>query len=231
MLLLFDIDLTLTDTSGAGMESLLDAGRDLFGPGFHHDGVEFAGRLDPLIISDMLRVSGVADSPEHHRRLREAYERHLRRRLGVTGRARALPGVLDLLGVLRADPRPTLGLLTGNFEPTGCMKLRAAGIDPAWFRVAVWGDESPHTPPRRDHLVPVGMDRYCRLHGQGIDGRHVTVIGDTPHDVECAKTHGCRSLAVGTGRSTLAELRAAGADLAVKDLSDTAGVARWLLGE
>ena len=34
------------------------AGRDLFGSHFSIDGVEFAGRLDPLIIADLLTAEG-----------------------------------------------------------------------------------------------------------------------------------------------------------------------------
>jgi phosphoglycolate phosphatase len=54
------------------------------------------------------------------------------------------------------------------------------------------------------------------------------VIGDTPHDVQCALAHGCRCLGVATGRSSVRELLAAGASRAVEDLSDTQGVLTWL---
>jgi phosphoglycolate phosphatase-like HAD superfamily hydrolase len=57
----------------------------------------------------------------------------------------------------------------------------------------------------------------------------VVVIGDTPLDVDCAAAHGCRSLAVATGHHPIAELRMAGADLAVEDLSDTEALATWIL--
>jgi phosphoglycolate phosphatase-like HAD superfamily hydrolase len=56
----------------------------------------------------------------------------------------------------------------------------------------------------------------------------VVIIGDTPLDVDCAHHNGCRCLAVATGIHPPDELRAAGADLVVDDLSDVAGVLRWL---
>ncbi len=46
-------------------------------------------------------------------------------------------------------------------------------------------------------------------------------IADTVRDIEAAGVGGARSIAVGTGRNTVAELREAGADLVLADLSDT----------
>lgn len=230
MLILFDIDLTLTNTSGAGMKALVDAGRELFGPAFHAEGVDFAGRLDPLIIDDLLAVNEQEATPHNRARLRATYRGHLSRRLAAPGTAQALPGVLDLIRVLRARETQTLGLLTGNFEETGRMKLQAAGIDAGAFTLAAWGDYSPITPPRRDHLVPVAMERYFEQHGRRADPARVTVIGDTPHDVACARAHGCRSIGVATGRTSLDELKACGASLAVRDLTGTQMLVSWLEG-
>ncbi len=229
MLLLLDIDMTMISTGGCGMKAMTDTGRELFGPAFSTDGISFAGRLDPLIISDMLLKHGIEDAPQHHSRFRSVYKGHLERRLAMPNIGRSLPGVQDLLAALSRRQDITLGVLTGNFEETGSMKLRACGIDPALFAVSVWGDESPHHPPKREHLVPVAITRAERRRGSSLHPKQVVVIGDTPHDIHCARAHGCRSVGVATGHSTLEELRAAGADLALPDLSSTAAVLAWLL--
>src|SRR5436190_147149 len=124
MLVLLDIDMTMITTGGSGMKAMADAGRELFGAGFTTDSIDFAGRLDPLIVGEMLLVNGLADTPEHRQRFRIAYREHLHRRLAQPGIGRSLPGVLQLIDAL---PRQgaILGLLTGNFEETGSMKLRA----------------------------------------------------------------------------------------------------------
>jgi len=51
-------------------------------------------------------------------------------------------------------------------------------------------------------------------------GRSTVVIGDTPLDVEAALVSGAVSVAVATGQFSEADLRAAGADVVLPDLTD-----------
>ncbi|MBX3357191.1 MAG: haloacid dehalogenase-like hydrolase [Phycisphaeraceae bacterium] len=230
MLILFDIDATLISTSGAGIRAMEDAARSVFHPDFAADGIDYAGRLDPLIIGDFFNVAKQSRSAVAVAEFRAAYGRNLATRLVEPGViARPLPGVPELLRALQASSEVTLGLLTGNFPETGTLKLKHCGIDPEGFRIRVWGDESPHDPPSREHLPAVALERYHAIHARRVDPSQVTVIGDTPHDVRCARVNGCRSLAVATGRFGTAELRSVGADLVVEDLSSTQRILEWLL--
>ena len=136
-----------------------------------------------------------------------------------------MPGVFALVKDLQEREALTLGLLTGNFPETGGMKLRAGGLDPAWFPVAAWGSDGSS---RRD-LPAVAMSRYAEHAGNAIQPEDVTIIGDTPHDIDCARAGGCRSLGVATGHSSVNDLAAAGADWAVADLTDTERIVSWLL--
>ncbi|MEZ6243632.1 MAG: haloacid dehalogenase-like hydrolase [Phycisphaerales bacterium] len=230
VLILFDIDMTLVATDGAGFRAMLAAGRELFGESFTGEGVSFGGRLDPAIIADLLRVSGVEPTPRAFSGMREGYVRYLSRTLSREGVARALPGTRELVEALLAEQGVTLGVLTGNFPESGELKLRAAGFDPVTFRVRVWGCDSPHEPPERHHLPPIAIKRYEQEMGEPIPGERVVVVGDTVHDVTCGRANGCRTLGVATGYTTREGLVAAGADLVLDDLRDTAGVVRWLLG-
>ncbi|GAB4385613.1 MAG: HAD hydrolase-like protein [Phycisphaerales bacterium] len=229
MLILFDIDLTLLKSGGAGIAAMGDAGRELFGPDFCEAGVEYAGRLDPLIIRDLIRNHGLEPTAERCARMRAAYARHLPPRLVERG-ACALPGVHRLLALLRSEPDVMLGLLTGNFEETGRCKLAAAGIDASVFKLNVWGDHSPHDPPAREHLPAVALARYRTEYDAALAPERVTIIGDTTHDVSCALANGCRVLAVATGRTSVQTLQDAGAHMVVPDLSDAQAVVAWLLG-
>lgn len=229
VLILFDIDATLIRTSGLGIRAMGLAGRGLFGENFDERRVDYAGRLDPLIMADLLRVHGIEATADTFARFRLQYRVHLERLLSETGQGRVCPGVPELLDRLERCAGVTLGLLTGNFPETGAIKLRACGVSPERFAVAAWGDESPHSPPARDHLPPVAMRRYSEKFGAPIAPDRVTIIGDTPHDIACAKAHACRSLGVATGQFGVGALGEAGADLALPDLSDTDRVVTWLV--
>ncbi len=228
-LILFDIDATLITTAGLGVRAMVQTGRELHGEHFHADGIEFGGGLDPVLISKMFQVSSVQSTPERLHAFCERYPHHLGKLLESAPTRRALPGVLPLLAKLTSANHATLGLLTGNFEQTGLMKLHACGIDTDCFKVRVWGNDSPHEPPDRAHLPIVAMQRYQRLTGRDVDPQQVIVIGDTPHDVRAARTCGCRSIGVATGRHSIADLAVCGADWTVADLSDTQGVIRWMI--
>jgi len=225
MLILFDIDGTLLLTQGAGVQAMGDAGRELFGDHFTFDGVEFSGRLDPLIWRDLATRNGVDDPDAHHDRFRATYRSYLERRLTSQRTAIALPGVAALIDTLQQHDAITLGLLTGNYPETGRLKIEAVGLKPDIFTVHAWGIDGP---TRRD-LPPVAMERYCELHGKSIEHERVIIIGDTPHDVDCARHNGCRVLGVGTGAFPASALLDHGADLALDSLQATDEVLDWLL--
>lgn len=227
-LLLFDIDQTLIRTPGSGMHALHLAGRDIFGDSFSTESVAFAGRIDPLILRDLVLANGGSPSPEAINELRHGYSRHLTLTLAASATNAQPPsmhaGVPELLARLVAS-HPEFGraVLTGNYESTGMAKLRACGVPIQHFEFFVWGDESPSTPPTRNDLPRVAMQRYESGRGRAIAPRHTVIIGDTPHDVACAHACNCRCLAVATGSSTIAQLEHAGADAVLADLSDTTG--------
>ena len=227
MLLLFDIDGTLLLSQRAGVKAMQAAGQALLGPRFSLERIDLAGRLDPLIWRDGMAAAGLEPSEELHQSFRAAYLAALEERLRANPTARALNGVEALLGRLRERRDTTLGLVTGNYPETGALKLRAAGLDPAWFPVTAWGSDGA---TRRD-LPRVAMQRYRDHAGHAIDAAEVVVIGDTPADIDCARANGCRVVAVASGPSFAPDdLRAHGPDLLLEDLSDGEPFLRWLAG-
>ena len=227
MLILFDIDATLLRTEGAGLKAMHEAGRELFGEQFSMEGIEFSGRLDSLIFAVLMRIYNVRDGETHHDRFRQSYGRHLERLLSAQSCARLLPGVRELVHELADCEHACIGLLTGNYPETGRMKIRAAGLDPDLFAVAAWGCEGKS---RRD-LPPVAMRRHAERIGRSLPAEQVVIIGDTPHDIDCAKAHGCRSIGVATGMFSTDALAGCGADLVVPDLSGKAFLLQWLIGK
>lgn len=226
MLVLFDIDGTMLQTERAGVASMLEAGKELFGEHFSFEGIPVAGRLDILIWRDLARMNRIDDHAENHDRFRARYGRALAERLARDPTARALPGVVALVDALHQRSDLSLGLLTGNYPETGRLKIASAGIDPDRFRVAAWGIDGDS---RRD-LPPVAIRRHHETLGRPIAAERVLIIGDTPHDVDCAKHHGCRVIAVATGSFSVDELAACGPDLTVPNLLATAELVKFIVG-
>ncbi|MCA1586421.1 MAG: HAD hydrolase-like protein [Acidobacteria bacterium] len=135
-----------------------------------------------------------------------------------------MPGVRALLAALVALPNAHLALLTGNYREAAQVKLSYFHLA-SFFAWGAFGDESPD----RNELARIAVQRAA---DQGVpaDARaSVLVIGDTPYDIACAHAVGARALGVATGGHSVAELRDAGADVVLDDLSDTEGVLRLLL--
>ena len=220
-LLLWDIDGTLLLTDGAGMRGMARAGRKLYGESFCWEGVQASGRLDPIILEDALARNGLVPSVDGHRQFHDAYLVELAAELeNARERARAMPGIKATIAALRernaVQNDVAQGLVTGNYARAAPLKLRACGLDPAWFEIGAFGDDARTRPD----LVALARRRCHERFGWAAEPRQVIVIGDTPLDVECAHAHGCIAFAVATGFHGMDELSAAGADVVVQDLSD-----------
>jgi phosphoglycolate phosphatase-like HAD superfamily hydrolase len=223
-IILFDIDGTLLLTGGAGLRALDRVFRDRFGVEDAYRGVEFHGRTDIGILRAMLRRHLQRDpEPGELPRLADLYVQALEAVLAEgTPAFRVLPGVREALAALQGRRDVLLGLATGNLEPAAWAKLRHAGLD-GFFGVGGFGTDSED----REELTRRGAERARRAAG-GDERTPVLVVGDTVHDVRCARAIGAACLAVATGNATEEALRAAGADWTVPGLDRP--LARRVLG-
>jgi len=109
----------------------------------------------------------------------------------------------------------------GNIRPLAALKLRRAGLgEHLDLDAGAYGDAHEI----RAELVAVARRAASRVYGQGFDGTSTVLVGDTPLDVEAALATGARVVAVATGSYPAVELAAAGAEVVLPDLTDTAGV-------
>jgi phosphoglycolate phosphatase len=210
---LFDIDGTLLRAGGAGRRAVEMA----IGEVLAHedrvslDGVEFAGRTDPWIVSQALSKYGIAADDRLIAKVLARYVAHLPEQLERADAFEVLPGVLALLRALAARDDLALGLGTGNTQQAAYAKLARGGLD-TFFAFGGFG--SDHI--ERAEVLRVGLERG-RERTERPDARAV-VIGDTPRDVEAAQVIGAECVAVATGGYDEPTLRAAGAAVVVSDL-------------
>ena len=224
-LVLFDIDGTLLRTEGVGVAAMLRAFTQLHGErGFSFEGVEIAGALDGLLFARMMAEHGLPADDAAHAEFQRIYGEELARAM-TPERVRRMPGTVALVTALR-ESGAAVGLLTGNYEHTAHLKITVAGFERAHFPFGAFGADGPS----RRHLTPVAIGRATTLLGRDFDPACVTIIGDTPHDIDCAKAHGCRAIGVGTGPYSPERLRESGSDLAVADLAETGRLLDFMLG-
>jgi phosphoglycolate phosphatase len=216
-LVLWDVDGTLVDSVKLGRDAFLEAFEVVVGrPAVRL--VPFAGRTDLEIALDMLREAGVDRADALLDRFGDALaEAMARRRDELRTRGRALPGAAAALERLDAEPGVVQSLLTGNIEPNAHVKLGAFGLDRhVDFDIGAYG--SDHR--QRGELVAIALAKAARKHGVALRPTDAVLVGDTPLDVQAAREGGARAVAVATGPYDTRELRKAGADMVLDDLTD-----------
>ena len=225
-LLLFDIDGTLVLTGGAGKRAMARTLTSVFGADGGFDGIDMAGRTDTELLTAAFVRLGLPDTPEAHARFRQAYVALLEEEVQQpgTGRKAVMPGVRELLDGLAPLAGAHMALLTGNFRDAARVKLSYFALAD-FFQWGAFGDESAD----RNELARIAVDRAATMGVPAEARSNVLVIGDTPHDIACARAVGARAVAVATGYHTTGQLRAAGADVVLQDLGDAEAIMKLLL--
>jgi phosphoglycolate phosphatase len=199
-LILWDIDGTLIVSGRAGIFALTKAFANLHGRTPDLGKIEVSGRTDQWIAGQVLEQQGLAASPENIHAYLEAYLQVLPEEIRAR-EGRVLPGIVTLLDILHGRADIAQGLLTGNLQRGARIKL---GHYRVWhyFEFGAYGDDSPW----RNELGPHALRRAQQKHAVEFAPANTFVIGDTPHDIECGKAIGAKTIGVATGRFTVTEL-------------------------
>jgi phosphoglycolate phosphatase-like HAD superfamily hydrolase len=214
-LVLFDIDGTLIRTGGAGVRAWERAFALEFGIPDAIRGINLAGRTDSSLVRQCFLRNRIEHTRDNVERFFDRYlflmDHHLRE-----SRGGSCLGVLDFIDQLNALPAPPMvGLLTGNIRLGAEIKLRHYGL---WdfFRTGAFGDDDED----RNQLAVLAQRRGSQIAGAPVLGSEILVVGDTPHDVACAKAIQAQMLAVATGGYSSDELRACGPTWVVETLRE-----------
>lgn len=216
-LILWDIDGTIIVSHGAGVRAMEKALTKRFGVTVNLGAIDWAGRTDSWITGEVFRHVGLPDTPQNAHDYLEAYLEVLPQELAAGPQGRVLPGVLELLEMLHHRADLAQGLLTGNLRRGAELKLTHYRV---WhyFEFGAFADDSP----RRNDLGPHALRRASERHAVEFEPANTFIIGDTPHDIECGKVIGARTIGVATGRYSVGELAAHRPTAVFKDFSDTA---------
>ncbi len=222
MLLLFDIDGTLLESGEAGTRALNRAFEEVFSITDAFKGIKMAGKTDLQIVKEALRRHGIDSSDGALTALLERYVDILKREIN-NPRKRLKPGVREFLELL-SQRGLVAGLLTGNLRAGAEIKLGAFQLNRYFIDGAFGSDHED-----RNRLLPIAIERF-RKRGYSFSPEQCIVIGDTPRDVECAKIHGARCVAVCTGPYSYGELLQTEADMVVETLKEAERVMSFIEG-
>ncbi len=232
--MLWNIDLTLVDVARVTRAAYAEAfpavtGRPLIKL------PQMPGRSESEIFFDALALNAadVSAGGEAERLLKpfsaELAAALAQRSEDLITQGRSLPGAAEALAAVAKLDGPAdqpadktaQTVLTGSSRSNAVLKLRAFGLEPyVDFDIGGYGHEAYP----KGTLLRVARERASDRYGTPF-GEDVTVyVADSPRDVAAARIGGARSLAVASGRASAAELRAAGADAVLPDLTDTAGL-------
>ncbi len=220
-LVLFDIDGTLLSAGRVARDAILRSLKTSFDWAYtpdHEDRgkFDFSGKTDPQIVRELVLESIGRDRFEQGlARALELYLEELERQI-VPGTVVPKPGIVPLLERLAADPRVTLGLLTGNLERGARLKLAPPDFN-RYFPFGAFGSDSAD----RYQLPPIAVERALAQTGRRFEGKSVVVVGDSIHDVACGRALGVRSVAVATGITSPERLAAERPDALFEAFTDT----------
>lgn len=181
-----------------------------------------AGRTDVAIFQEIcLRHPGTKMSPEV---LLRAYLDELPVWLPKR-QGEVFPGVRELLEWAHRHSEVHNVLLTGNMKEGAYHKLRHYGLAD-YFEFGAFSDDSSV----RNDLGPIALGRARECLKKDFRLDQTWVIGDTPFDVACARSLGCKVLAVATGEHSVEQLSACKPDAVLSKLADLDEVKALLSG-
>jgi phosphoglycolate phosphatase-like HAD superfamily hydrolase len=200
IILFWDIDGTLLTTGKGGVPAWEQAVREVTGRDFELSSIRIPGLTDYQIAVRTFDQLGIdADSATIHRmvaRYESLLPEYLPQRKG-----QVMPNVREILDAAARLDDVRSYLLTGNTRGGAKAKLTHYGLSHYFADGAFAQDAGARA------TIAVRALELARGAGPVAD-ESIFVIGDTPHDIECAGAIGARTIAVATGGYTFDELQA-----------------------
>ncbi len=192
-LLLFDIDGTILSPGKGAKKALRQAIEETLEeeikikPGF------FAGKTDPMIISNFLTKAGCMheEFPLLLKIISNRYIELLKDYYVPFEDGFVYKGIMEMIEEIMHHAELYLGLLTGNLEDGARIKLEPYGLND-YFHFGAFGNDGF----MRTDLPPVALKRAQTFFGTKFDTNDVWVIGDTADDVMCGKVIHAKTIAI-----------------------------------
>lgn len=134
---------------------------------------------------------------------------------------RVLRGAREALAAVSRLPNVIQTVITGTIRQNAACKLHAFDLD-RYLDLGIGGYGSDVYPKGTQILRSLAM--AAEKYQARVPPAMAVYVADSVRDAAAAQVAGVRCLGVATGRSTISELREAGADPVLTDLADTSRV-------
>ncbi|MFE6272284.1 HAD family hydrolase [Streptomyces goshikiensis] len=216
---LFDIDRTLLYTGDIDRRVYRETFTDIVGHPPTSLPARGTGTTMPLAVLELLRTNHVPEREVEALAERIVAELPARlagyRSLLVTDGI-VLPGAERALAAVHRAEHLISTVVTGNLRGNAETKLSALGLI-KYLDTSIGGYASDD--PHRPALVRIAQDRTSAKYGGLYRRDNTVIVGDSLEDVRTGIEGGARVIAVASGTTTAQQLRAAGAQHVLPDLT------------
>ena len=226
-LALWNIGLTLLDEARVNRAAYAEAFRAVTGRPLIQV-PQTAGRTDSETFFEALAVNAAGPQPGDPageellgRFVGELATAFRARRDLLTTQGLLMPGALEAVTGVWRLPGLVQTVLTGSIRPNAIEVLRAFGLD-RYLDTDIGGYGSEVYP--KGAMLLNARGRAAEKYRANFTEHTTVYIADSTRDVEAARIGGARAIGVASGRSSTGELRDAGADVMLDDLTDTEAV-------
>jgi len=229
-LVLFDIDGTILSGGRVWKDTYFAAAEKVLGRPLEEPPVSFGGKTDPQICHELLDYLEYDPDPTKREntvhKILNFYLDEIEEKLKEPHKIdfKKHPGVPELIHYLKQRDEVKCALLTGNIERGAFLKLSLVDLHKE-FEWGAFGSDHAN----RYELPRIAQKKAHEKYGLLFQGSEIVIIGDTPHDVNCGKSLGVKSIAVATGKTPMEELLKHEPHYSFKDLSHTEDVLAAIL--
>ncbi|MBB6170161.1 phosphoglycolate phosphatase-like HAD superfamily hydrolase [Nocardiopsis mwathae] len=220
-LVLWNIDLTLVDVAQVTRAAYAEAFQRVTGEPLVYL-ASTAGRTDSEVFYEFLARNDIeidSDGAQTAEFLTALGEAFARRRDQLPARGRAMPGAQAALAAVASmrDEHTVQTVVTGTIMANAMAKLAAFGLD-GYLDLSIGGFGSEHYP--KASLIQFTRMRAAEAHGSAFPESATVYVTDSARDVEAALIGHATPIGVASGSTTESQLRAAGAQHVLEDLTD-----------
>ncbi len=201
-----DIDGTLLHAKGSGSAAFGEAFQEAYGVPVDMAHINFAGATDMRVVEQLVRENGLTFDPVRTAHFFEVLPHYLDKNM-TSFPPVVFPGVGEFLE--RVSRHWKLGLVTGNIRECAYLKLKHGGLTPYFTDIGGFGDDDGN----RNRMAALALERAD-------NPVETFLLGDTPSDIEAARSNGMVSVAVCNGQFDRTTLEAERPDMIVDSFED-----------